>query len=437
MRMFRPLAIALLIGTFGCGDDGGSVIDAPPGGNDDSGQGTIDAPPGQIDGAVVDARPPADALQSTCTPVNGTNITSVTVASGLDDPLFLTAPGGDPRLFIIEQPGRIRIVENGNLLSTPFLDISPTGANPRVRDTGDEQGLLGLAFHPDYSTNGRFFVNYIASSPSGETVIAEYTVSGNANVANTAETRIKVIDQSSSNHNGGMVVFGPDGYLYIGMGDGGSQNDPNEVGQDNTELLGAMLRIDVDSGSPYAIPASNPYSDSQDGANDPRPEIMHIGFRNPWRFSFDRQTGDMYVGDVGQDTREEISVYAANDPPGANFGWDVLEGSFCHEPGPPCATIEAMSVPAAVEHVHGSGVCSITGGYVYRGSCMPDVQGWYIYTDYCDTTLRKFEWSNGNVSNHTTISGNYGQWITSFGQDATGELYIINRGGTVRRLVTQ
>lgn len=435
MRKLRPLAIALLVATFGCGDDGTPVIDAATG-NDDGGQGTIDAPPGQIDATIADARPRPDALQATCTPVNGTNITTEIVAQGLDDPLFLTSPPGDARLFILEQPGRIRIVENGNLLTTPFLDISASGQNPRVDANGNEQGLLGLTFHPNYGKNGRFFVNYTATNPNNDTVIAEYTTSNDPNIANTTESRLLVIDQPYSNHNGGMLTFGPDGYLYIGMGDGGLFDDPLEAGQDSSLWLGSMLRIDVDSGNPYGIPPTNPFSDSANGAKDPRPEIMHIGLRNPWRFSFDRQTGDLYIGDVGQDTREEISVYPADDPPGANFGWDVLEGTYCHEPGPPCATIEAMSVPPAIEQPTDS-FCAIIGGYVYRGTCMPDVDGWYFYSDNCNPALRKFEWSNGNVSNHTTVPGSFGDDITSFGEDATGEIYVVNRSGTVRRLTTQ
>jgi glucose/arabinose dehydrogenase len=388
---------------------------------------------GSFDGApLIDATPPApDAFTSGCTPASGTGLTTELVASGLTDPLFLTSPTGDPRLFIIEQPGQIRIVKDDVLVATPFLDIEGI-----VRDQGDEQGLLGLAFHPNYAQNGRFFVNYTASSPAGATVVAEYTVSGDADVASTAETRLLEVAQPFSNHNGGMLAFGPDGYLYIGMGDGGLGGDPQDHGEDTTTLLGSILRIDVDSGTPYGIPASNPFSNSANGVDDPRPEIWAYGLRNPWRFSFDRDTGDLYIGDVGQGAMEEIDVQLASSTGGENYGWDIMEGSLCHEPSVGCDTSGKVMPIAEYPHALNNPVCSVTGGYVYRGECIPDLDGRYFYGDYCSGEIWTLAYPGNTTPVDQTISGTA---LTSFGQDAAGELYFVNRGngsnGTVRRII--
>jgi hypothetical protein len=395
---------------------------------------------GDID-AAVDADPTLpDALEQSCQPASGTDIATQEVASGLNDPVWAGSPPGDGRLFIIEQQGRIRIVKNGQLLDTPFLDISQNGPNPRVTDNSNEQGLLGLAFHPEFAGNGKYYLNYSARDSDGATVVAEYTANGRTDLSNTDERRMLTVDQFAGNHNGGHIAFGPDGFLYIGMGDGGGGGDPQETGQDNTEMLGAMLRIDVDGAAPYGIPESNPFATSANGPDDPRPEIMHYGLRNPWRFSFDRQTGDLYIGDVGQDTQEEISVYGANEPPGANFGWDIIEGTSCHEPdpNPNCDGFDSVAPAVTLQHLGDGqgGPCSITGGVVYRGDCIPDIQGWYFYSDYCDNDLRKFEWDNGNVTNESTISGFFGSNISSFGEDAFGEVYIVARGdGAVYKIV--
>ena len=393
---------------------------------------------GDID-AALDADPTLpDALLQSCQPTSGTNIATQEVATGLSNPVYVTSPPGDARLFVLEQQGRIRIVKNGQLLDTPFLDISQNGPNPRVTDSSTEQGLLGLAFHPEFATNNKFYVNYSAADSGGATVIAQYTANGRTDLANTAERRVLTIDQFAGNHNGGMIAFGPDGYLYIGMGDGGGGDDPEENGQDNTTLLASMLRIDVDAGAPYGIPESNPFADSANGPDDPRPEIWAIGLRNPWRWSFDRDTGDLYIGDVGQGMQEEIDVYGANQPAGANFGWDVIEGTSCHEPDPAPDCDGFDSVPPVAILQHADGACSVTGGYVYRGSCMPDIAGWYFYTDYCDGELRKLEWDDGTVSNATTIAGFFGSSIASFGEDALGELYIVARGdGAVYKIVPE
>ncbi|MGE5927090.1 MAG: PQQ-dependent sugar dehydrogenase [Gemmatimonadota bacterium] len=242
------------------------------------------------------------------------------VATGLEFPLALTAPARDSRLFIVEKPGRIRIVRDGTLLAQPFLDL--TG----VVSTGSEQGLLGLAFDPEYSLNGRFYVNY--TNTDGDTRIVAYTVSDDPDAADpaTADT-ILSIGQPFSNHNGGHLAFGPDGYLYVGTGDGGSGGDPHGNGQDRQDLLGSLLRLDVSGGDGYAIPPDNPFA----GATGARAELWDLGLRNPWRFSFDRVTGDLYIADVGQNEREEINVAtrASGGGRGANYGWSVMEGSAC------------------------------------------------------------------------------------------------------------
>lgn len=375
------------------------------------------------DATFVDGRPVAD-----CTPVSGTSVTTEVVTGGLIDPVFVTSTGLDLRLFILEKPGRIRIVKGGTLVGTPFLDIAEL-----VLSTESEQGLLGLAFHPSYPQNGRFFVNYTAKDPRQATVIAEYQVSSDGDVANPVEERLLVIPQPAANHNGGMIAFGPDGYLYIGMGDGGGSGDPGEHGQDNTTLLGDMLRIDVDSGNPYGIPAANPYANSPNGVDDPRPEIWAMGLRNPWRFSFDRKTGDLYIADVGQGSWEEVNVQPAGSTGGENYGWDEMEGAHCFEPATNC-DMSGKVLPVA-EYDHGGDRCSITGGYVYRGTCMPDLQGRYFYADYCSGQAWTLKYTAGQPADVQEIPG-LGTRISSFGEDATGELYLTNLSdGNVYRIV--
>lgn len=409
-----------------CGDDGG--------GNGDGGA-NVDAASNGDGGQTVDAAPAADALSFNCTPTSGTNLTTQEIATGLARPVLVTAPAGDPRLFVVEQPGRIRIIKDGTLLPTPFLDI----AGP-VNDNGNEQGLLGLAFHPNYASNGRFFVNYTATTPGNATVVAEYQVSADADVATATETRLLTIPQFATNHNGGMIEFGPDGYLYIGMGDGGGGGDPQEQGQDNTTLLGSMLRIDVNGAAPYAIPPSNPFADSANGTNDPRPEIWAIGVRNPWRFSFDTKTGDLYIGDVGQNVEEEIDVQPAASSGGENYGWDHWEGTNCYEPpAGGCGDPADFDQPVAT-HTHADSWCSITGGSVYRGSCFPDINGWYFYIDYCKNELWKFVYSGGAATQHAAVPGSFGSNVTSIHADATGELYLTafngnGSNGSVLRLI--
>ena len=344
-----------------------------------------------------------------------------TVAGGLVNPLYVTSAGdGSGRLFIVEQAGRIRILAAGAIQATPFLDM-----RTRVR-SGGETGLLGLAFHPDYRNNGRFFVNYTRNGPTGlETVIAEFSVSGsNANLAVVQSERILLtFSQPFTNHNGGMLAFGPDGFLYIATGDGGSGGDPQGNGQSLNTLLGKILRIDVDSGTPYGIPADNPLL-GQPG----RDEIFAYGLRNPWRFSFDRQTGRLFAGDVGQNRYEEIDIIAK----GANYGWNIMEGAHCYSPQTGCNT-SGLTLPI---HEYGRDLgISVTGGYVYRGSAVPSLAGKYLFADFGSGIL----WALSELSD--------GQWrteellrtglsVSSFGEDDDGELYLVDYGGTVRKIVS-
>ena len=357
---------------------------------------------------------------------NGVDVTlDEVVASGFTHPVQVTH-AGDDRLFVVEQPGRIKIIEDGSVLPTPFLDISAL-----TEDSG-EQGLLGLAFHPDYAANGYFYVDYTRAD-NGDTVIARYTVSsGDPNRADPdSATTLLTIGQPYGNHNGGQVAFNPieaaqgKNYLYIGLGDGGSGGDPEENGQDPAALLGSILRIDVDGGPPYGIPPDNPYVDG--GGRD---EIWAIGLRNPWRFSFDRENGDLYIGDVGQNEWEEISFQDATTPGGVNFGWDCMEGTHTYEWTAGCDDADLTGPIAEYGHDVGR---SVTGGFVYRGSRYPALQGRYFYADYVTGRL----WSLTKTdSGFTTpeLELETGLNVSAFGEDSAGELYVVDRGGAVRRL---
>lgn len=349
-----------------------------------------------------------------------------TVAMGLSSPLFVThAPGDNSRLFVIEQAGRIRIIKNGALLARPFLNITSRIAS------GGERGLLGLAFHPNYAANRQFFVNY--TNLSGHTVIERFecsTTDADSAVVAT-DTVLLTINQPFSNHNGGMIAFGPDGYLYIGMGDGGSGGDPDERAQNPLELLGKMLRINVDGGS--LIPPDNPFV----GNPSYRPEIWALGLRNPWRWSFDRSTGDMYIGDVGQGVLEEVSYQLAASNGGENYGWDIKEGTACFEPPSGCSST-GLTDPI-YEYPHASGRCSITGGYVYRGCAMPDMQGRYFFADYCTSEIWSVRVIGGaatDLQNHTAELGLALAGLSSFGEDNRGEIYVCHfLGGRVLQIV--
>jgi glucose/arabinose dehydrogenase len=320
---------------------------------------------------------------------------------------------GSGRLFVIEKAGRIRIIENDQLVETPFLDITD-----RVGSNGNEQGLLGLAFHPQYQENGRFFVNY--TDTRGDTVIARFQVLGDPNVADAnSEVQLFGYDQPFPNHNGGAMAFGPDSYLYIGSGDGGAAGDPMGNAQNTSNLLGKILRVDVDSAEPYAVPSDNPFGN----------EIWAYGLRNPWRMSFDRSSGDLYIGDVGQGEWEEIDYLPAGSSSGINFGWDHREGAHDYEGGGP----DGMLDPVA-EYSHAEGGCSVTGGYVYRGS-MPEWNGIYLYGDYCTGFIWGLLQSDGGWQTQRLFDVDV--TITSFGQDDAGEIYLISDTGGIFRLAPQ
>ncbi|HYE15949.1 MAG TPA: PQQ-dependent sugar dehydrogenase, partial [Pyrinomonadaceae bacterium] len=327
------------------------------------------------------------------------------------------------RLFVIEQNGLISIVKDGARLSTPFLDITSRTSK------GGERGLLGLAFPPDYATKGYFYVNY--TNTAGDTVIARYSRNAtNPDLADfSSEQVVALIPQPFSNHNGGHMAFGPrDGYLYVATGDGGSGGDPGNRAQNPAQLLGKLLRIDVETGRPYTytVPQSNPFV----GAEGYRPEIWALGLRNPWRFSFDRVTGDLFVGDVGQSEWEEIDFQPGDSEGGENYGWRIMEGQQCFNPVPCDQT--GLTLPVW-SYSHSGGDCSVTGGFVYRGTTYPRMQGLYFYADYCTArfwALRRVDgaWQSTELLN---APGN----ISSFGEDEAGELYVaVHNTGQILRL---
>ncbi|HXC53169.1 MAG TPA: PQQ-dependent sugar dehydrogenase [Candidatus Limnocylindrales bacterium] len=384
---------------------------------------------------LEDASALCDGVPST----SGTALDAVLVSADFNEPIYATAAPLDPlRLFVVERAGRIRIVNlaDDTILSTPFLDIQD------LTTTDGERGLLSMAFDPAYDTNRRFYVNY--TNNAGDTTIARYEASiGDHNVADESTAKILlVITQPASNHNGGQIAFGADGYLYIGMGDGGGGGDPWENAQDDGELLGKILRMDVDvSTAPYyAVPTTNPHY----SVGAPIELVWAKGTRNPWRFSFDRATGDLVIGDVGQDTREEIDFQSASSTGGENYGWDIFEGTMCYEPDPApmCPSPPTGFTMPVLEYTHAAG-CSITGGFVYRGCALPDLAGTYFYGDYCGNFIRTIELPGGvatNAQNRTSDIESAGASISSvisFGQDARGELYILEDNGRVYRIVPE
>ena len=343
------------------------------------------------------------------------------VADGFTRPVQAVDPGdGSGRLFVVEQGGTIRVLQDGAPLEAPFLDISEQVSQ------GNEQGLLSMAFHPDFAENGTFFIYY--TDVEGDTQVERWAVStDDPNVADPERAgTILTVDQPFANHNGGLLLFGPDGYLYIGLGDGGSQGDPNNNGQDLGTLLGSILRIDVDGGDPYAIPEDNPFV-GQEGAAE---EIWAYGLRNPWRFGFDRDTGDLWIGDVGGGSYEEINLLPAGES-GANFGWVLTEGSECYGGGADCDT-EGLALPV-YEYTHDFG-CSVVGGYVYRGDAIPELQGVYLFADYCSGLT----WGMGQDANGNWVASEpieSGLSISSFSEDPAGELYATDLNGGVYRVV--
>jgi len=351
-----------------------------------------------------------------------------TIAVGLSHPLFVTTPPGDQaRVFVVERTGQIRIFRNGVLLPTPFLDI--TGQ----LFSGPEQGILGLAFPPDYATS-RFFVVYYVN-PNAETVLSRFHVASAA--ADTAlpgeDTLLSIPQPIYPDHNGGMLAYGPDGYLYVSVGDGGCCGDPNGRGQDRTDLLGSLLRLGVGASGPYTIPATNPWA----GHATFRHELWNYGLRNPWRFSFDRATGDLYIGDVGNDAYEEVSFLSHTSAGGENLGWRIMEGRSCFG-GAACDTTGLVLPVLAYGHSDG---CSVIGGYVYRGAAMPALRGNYFYADFCSGWVRSFRIAGGG-GGVATDRREYAlldpsELPTSFGEDANGELYITTESGNVYKIVEQ
>jgi glucose/arabinose dehydrogenase len=356
------------------------------------------------------------------------DIAFVPFAEGFERPVFLADPNdGTGRLFVVEQGGLIKIVQDGTVLAQPFLVLTD-----RVETSGSEQGLLSMAFDPDYAENGRFFVGYTGLDSTN--VIARFeTSAGDPNLADPDSERVLIsVPDPYRNHNGGLVMFGPDGYLYAGLGDGGSGGDPEGNGQDLSALLGKILRLDVRgefaADEPaYRVPEDNPFVD-RDGA---APEVWAYGLRNPWRFSFDRETGDLFIGDVGQNAWEEISVQPADSAGGENYGWNLLEGTHCYPEGEDCDP--AGTVLPVAEYGHDLGI-SVTGGYVYRGTSISDLVGVYVFADY----------GSGNVWGLARDEG--GTWqlaepvatdltVSSFSEDASGELYVTSFDGTVYRVV--
>ncbi len=352
---------------------------------------------------------------------NPDDYTWAVIAEGLTQPTDITGAGdGSNRLFVLEKPGRIRIILNDQLQSTPFLDITD-----RVGSNSSEQGLLGLAFHPRFSENGFLYVNY--TDRNGDTRISRFTASGDA-ADPRSEKRILAVKQPYANHNGGAVKFGPDGYLYIALGDGGSQGDPFDNAQSGNSLLGKILRIDVDSGDPYAIPPDNPYANSGEVYR----ELWAIGLRNPWRISFDPLTGDLWIGDVGQSSREEINHVPSGAPGGFNFGWNEIEGTLPFEGN----NRPEFTAPLA-EYSRSFG-CSATGGYVYRGQALPEWQGIYFYGDYCSGNIWGLPATMTATSNTLAAATLLFQTdfnISTFGTDDSGELYLANySSGVIYRL---
>jgi glucose/arabinose dehydrogenase len=348
-------------------------------------------------------------------------LTLQSFATGFSSPVAIVN-AGDDRLFVVQRGGAIRIVQpNGTVLPTNFLTLTSSTVL-----SGGERGLLGLAFHPNYVNNGFFYVNYTRAG-DGATVIARYSVdTNNPNIANPNSAQILLtIPQPFSNHNGGSLVFGPDGFLYIGMGDGGSGGDPQNLAQNQNSLLGKMLRIDVDGGSPYGIPADNP-----NVSNAFPNEIWAIGMRNPWKFSFDRVTGDLWIADVGQNAREEINKVNAPLTPGLNFGWRCYEASLPFNTAD-CLSASNYTFPVA-EYNLGGGNCSITGGYVYRGSTYPNMVGKYFFADYCSNRIGWVNNNGGTITWSAAFTGNF----VSFGEDINGELYIAGiTNGVISRVV--
>ncbi|NDJ54617.1 MAG: glucose dehydrogenase [Chloroflexi bacterium] len=393
-----------------------------------------DETPTETDEATEEAVPttepsPAETTEGevpSSADVTSLAIAVVPFASGLTLPVGMAnAADGSNRLFVVEKQGTIRILDSaGDLQPTPFLDI-----RDRVGSGGSEQGLLGLAFHPNYTENGHFYVNY--TNETGNTVISRFNVTDDPNVADpNSEMMMFRLPQPASNHNGGGLVFGPDGYLYIGTGDGGAAGDRYGNGQNTQTLLGAMLRVDVDGGTPYAIPADNPFVDDPNVLD----EIWAYGLRNPWRYSFDRLTGDLFIADVGQNAFEEVHFQPADSTGGQNYGWPIMEGYNCFPAGTNCDQT-GLTLPI-LEYSHSLG-CSITGGYIYRGDTHPAMQGVYIFGDFCSGRIWGLA-QDAQGSWQQALLTQVNLQIAAFGEAEDGSIYVVDiRDGGIWEVTAQ
>ena len=356
-----------------------------------------------------------------CTHALEASVALQQVVAGLSHPLALESPkDGTGRLFIVEQGGKIRIVKAGKLLSTPFLNVSS------LVSSGGEMGLLGLAFHPNYKTNGRFFIDYTRiKSGQVQVVVAEYHRSStNADVASTTAKVLLVINTPFENHNGGQLAFGSDGFLYIGVGDGGGEGDPNGNGQKLSTLLGKILRININSGTLYSVPSTNPFV----GRTGVKPEIWAYGFRNPWRFGFDTSTGRLFIGDVGQDSYEEINIGKS----GGNFGWSVMEGAHCFPIGSSCSKTGKILPISEVAHPSAE---AIIGGFVYRGSAISGLAGTYVFGDFVTGVIWGLKQTSTGAWQRSTLLSS-GRAISAFGRDNNGNLYVVDYGnGSIYKIV--
>ena len=374
------------------------------------------------------------------------SLSSIQIANGFTKPVYVCQPPGDnDRLFVLEQKGIIKIIKNGMTVRKPYADLRNRIHNPIT--PGDERGLLGLAFHANYQNNGFVYINY--SDKNDHTIVSRFRIASDPDRLDTKSEKVLIkLKQPFSNHNGGHMEFGPDGYLYISVGDGGKWGDPYNNAQNLENLFGKILRIDVDTGDPYAIPDDNPFINNEDAKS----EIWLYGLRNVWRFSFDRETGDMYLGDVGQDLWEEIDFVVADKAGGQNFGWRVMEGNHCYNPPEDCEPTGVlpifeypndanyMKILTGMDEPNVDG-CSVTGGYVYRGSAIPGFQGTYIFADYCSGNIWTFKEKNGiatEFQNRTEEinlgGGEFTNYISSFGEDNNGELYIVDYNGIIFKL---
>ena len=380
------------------------------------------------------------------------NLSSVLIADGYKKPVFITSyPNNAKLLYIVEQAGLIKIINDGKKLSRPFFDINKRVVNPNR--PGDERGLLGFAFHPNHTNNGKFYINYMDND--GNTIVSEFSTNSELRANHKSERIILKLKQPYGNHNGGDIQFGPDGYLYISIGDGGKAGDPLNAGQDLSSLFGKIIRIDIEQ-EPYGIPKSNPFF----GQKDKREEIWAWGLRNVWRFSFDKQTGDKYLADVGQNKWEEVNFEPASSKGGLNYGWRIMEANHCYDPKENCPT-EGLIKPIIeypndanhpafafriIEELSFSETdvegCSVTGGYVYRGQKIKSMQGQYIFGDYCSGNIWTLKVVNGkaiNFKNRTEEinigGGEFTTYISSFGQDSDGEIYIIDYNGGIYKLI--